>query len=89
MYDISDPIYSNVFDRSVLPKGVEIDNASKGTSNLYIVKPKNVPDFAYGSTNGPVFESGFTYSRPQPGREFTCMSSMSSMDSRQVSSCND
>ena len=77
MWDISDPMYSNIFDRSVFPKGVEIDNASQGTSNLYIVKPKNVPDFSYGSTNGPVFEQGFTYSRPQPGREFTCMSSMS------------
>jgi len=77
MYDISDPMYSNVLDRSVFPKGVDIDNKSKGTSNLYIVKPKNVPDFSYGSTNGPVFESGFNYSRPKPGREFTAMSSMS------------
>lgn len=77
MWDITDAKYSNIFNRSVFPKGVEIDNKSKGQPNLYIVKPKDIPDFSYGSSNGFVFEAGHNYSRSQPGREYTAASVMS------------
>lgn len=76
MWDISDPMYSNVFDSSVLPKGVTIDPKSKGNPNLYIVKPMNVPDVFWGSSNGFSFEAGHTYNRSQMGKEFSCGSSL-------------
>jgi len=77
MWDITDSMYSNVFDKSVLPEGVTIDERSTKTSNLYIVKPKNIPDFSYGTSNGPLFKAGHEYSRQQMGGEFSCFSSMS------------
>lgn len=78
MWDISDSMYSNVFDPSVLPKGVTIDERSKGGKNLYIVKPKGMPDFGYGSSQGYMpTQAGQQYNRSQMGAEFSCSSSMS------------
>lgn len=72
MWDITESQYSNVFDKSVHPKGVTIDNRSKGNPNLYLVKPEGVPDIFYGDSNGFVFEAGQNYNRNQMGKEFTC-----------------
>jgi hypothetical protein len=78
MWDITDPMYSNIFDRSVFPKGVEIDQRASKQANLYIVKPEGHPDFAYGRSRGFGMDSqGFDYYRQDMGKEFTCASSMS------------
>jgi hypothetical protein len=51
MWDVTDPMYSNVYDKSLLPKGVEVDQRAKG-KNLYIVKPSGVPDVSFGTETG-------------------------------------
>lgn len=77
MWDITDPMYSNVYDKSALPKGVTIDEKSKGNPNLYIVKPEGMPDFVYGRSDGFQLTAGHQYNRSQMGSEFTCASAMS------------
>lgn len=76
MWDITDGMYSNVLDSSVAPKGVEIDQRSTGNPNLYLVKPKDMPDFSYGTRNGLGFEQGYNYSTNTLGKEYTCFSAM-------------
>lgn len=77
MWDLTDPMYSNVFDKSVLPKGVNLDDRTTNNKNLYIVKPQGMPDFAYGNSNGFLLsQAGQQYNRSQMGGEFSCASSM-------------
>jgi hypothetical protein len=51
MWDISDSMYSNARDPRVLHPHINIDERAQG-GNLYIVKPKGMPDFAVNHQRG-------------------------------------
>ncbi len=57
IWDITDPMYTNVYDKSILPKGVEVDQRAAG-KNLYLVKPKGVPDVSFGLEKGRMLSDG-------------------------------
>ncbi len=51
MWDIADKQYTNVLDKSVIPKGVKVDQMAQ-KKNVYIVKPDGVPEVSFGTETG-------------------------------------
>lgn len=73
IWDATDSKYSNVLDNTKLPKGVEVDQRSMG-NNLYIVKPKNVPDISFGTRTGRMSGTNVQSAMKHRGEEFWCFS---------------
>jgi len=51
IFDITDESYSNAFDKTILPNGVEVMEGSKN-KNFFAVKNKNAPAISYGYETG-------------------------------------
>lgn len=75
IWDATDPMYSNVYDKSLLPKGVTVDQRARG-KNLYIVKPENTPDVSYGTETGRMSGSNVRSVGRHMGETFWCYSQM-------------
>jgi hypothetical protein len=78
MWDISDPYYSNLQDKSVQVKGAEYDTRSNPTKNLYMVRPKDTPIFSYGEANGfSLGQQGQNFNPYLNGKQFMAASALS------------
>lgn len=69
IWDVTNSMYSNRMDKSVLPKGIEIDSRSTGKNNLYLVQPKG-RGIAYGSEKGRTYGQGVASSNTTMGETF-------------------
>lgn len=79
IWDVTDPTYTNVYNKSILPKGVEVDQRASG-KNLYLVKPANVPDFGFGYQKGRMIsETNVMSSMQHMGETFWCASQLDAL----------
>lgn len=69
IWDVTDRQYSNVYDKSKLPKGVDVDQRARG-KNLFLVKPKNAPDVSWGVQTGRMSGQGVKASMQHMGEIF-------------------
>jgi len=69
IWDVTDPMYTNVWNSDLLPDGVTVDNRSQG-KNLYLVKPENVPEVVFGWETGRMSRQGVQSSMKHAGETF-------------------
>jgi len=75
IWDVTDPMYSNVNNKNLLPKGVTVDAGSKGR-NLYLVKPENAQDVSWGYETGRMSGTNVRSMSKNQGETFWCKSQM-------------
>lgn len=73
--DITDPKFTNVSNRSLLPQGIEVEEGSMG-KNLYLVKPANVEDVSWGMETGRMSGTNVRSMSKHAGETFWCRSQM-------------
>lgn len=71
IYDVTDPEYSNVYDKAILPKGVTIDKRASG-KNLYMIKAEDTPTVSFGYRTGRMTGTNVQSSMAHMGQEFWC-----------------
>lgn len=69
IWDVTDPTYTNVYDKDLLPEGVTVDQRASG-KNLYLIKPENQPEVAFGKEVGRVSGQNVISSMRYAGETF-------------------
>lgn len=78
IWDVTDPMYTNVYNKSLIPKGVEVDQRAEG-KNLYLIKAKNTPDVSFGTQTGRVTGQNVQSSMQHMGETFWCVSQLDAL----------